>query len=84
MVEDKANGRRMPSTTTTVLDGSEADLVDDRDRMEADAKAWGARDARTVEAEGETVVARVAARRAAGRKDIMIEDKLNHVERSMK
>lgn len=48
-----ANGRRIPSTTTTVLDGSdEEDLVDDRDRVEMTlvaAKAWGARDARMVE-----------------------------------
>lgn len=70
-----ANGRRMPSTTTTVLVGSDdAALVDDRDRVEAaEATAGGARDARWVEAEGEIeTAARVAARRAAERNDIMI------------
>ena len=64
----------MPSTTTTVLDGSveDATLEEEKDRravMAPGVRAWaGARDVRAAAA------GRVAARRAAERRDIMIWD----------
>ena len=65
----------MPSTTTTVLDGSveDATLEEEKDRRAVMApggvRAWaGARDVKAVAA------GRVAARRAAERRDIMIWD----------
>lgn len=75
MVEDMANGKRMPSTTTTVLDGSveDATLEEEKDRRAVMAPGGGVRDwagARDVKAAA--AAWRVAARRAAERRDIMI------------